>query len=267
MFRAKAETSQETLPVFDMPSTEIPVVVSPVLSVVIPVYNEAATIIPLLEAVCATPIAKQIIVVDDGSRDATVSLIEDWRSQHVEHSIELLAHAANRGKGAAIRTGIEAVRGTVTIVQDADLEYDPNDYAALVEPILSGQADVVFGSRYMNRQNYLPWTPNRVCVHLLNLIVRLLYWQKTTDEATCYKLFRSTLLPKFDLKCQRFEFCPEVTAKICRMGIRIHEIPIRYNPRTKKEGKKIGWRDGVQAISSLVYWRFARFRPDRAASN
>ncbi|MGQ0634382.1 MAG: glycosyltransferase family 2 protein [Planctomycetaceae bacterium] len=232
----------------------------PELSVVIPVYNEAATIVPLLEKVCATSISKQVIIVDDGSKDQTVALIEDWRSKNAVEEIELLAHGVNRGKGAAIRTGLTAVRGEVTIVQDADLEYDPNDYEALVAPILSGEADVVYGSRYLNRNNHLPWTPNRACVHLLNLMVWVLYGQRISDEATCYKVFRSSLWPRFDLKCERFEFCPEVTAKVCRLGLRIHEIPIRYYPRTVKEGKKIGWRDGVEAISTLLYWRCARYR-------
>lgn len=250
----------ETLESLDRMAVAQPVVGSPELSVVIPVYNEAATITALLDKVCQTPISKQIIVVDDGSRDATVALIEEWRAANPRNEIELLAHAVNRGKGAAIRTGLSAVRGMVTIVQDADLEYEPDDYQALIAPIVAGTADVVYGSRYLDPKNYLPWTPNRVCVHLLNAMVLVLYGQRITDEATCYKVFRSTLLPQFDLKCERFEFCTEVTAKVCRLGVRIHEIPIRYYPRTVKEGKKIGWRDGVQAIQSLLYWRFARFR-------
>jgi glycosyltransferase involved in cell wall biosynthesis len=264
MIQTADQTIPGSAPASGTPRTTPALLGQPVLSVVIPVYNEAATIVALLDKVFATSISKQVIVVDDGSSDQTVALIEDWRARNTANEIELLAHAVNRGKGAAIRTGIAAVRGAVTIVQDADLEYDPADYDALVAPIMAGEAEVVFGSRYTNRENYLPWTPNRICVHLLNFMVWLLYGQRTSDEATCYKVLRSTILPRLDLQCQRFEFCPELTAKVCRLGLKIHELPIRFHRRTHQEGKKIGWRDGVQAIHSLIYWRFARFCPPDA---
>jgi dolichol-phosphate mannosyltransferase len=232
------------------------------LSVIVPVYNEAVTIAELLDRVLAVACRKQLVIVDDGSTDATRAVVDDWRSrQGSADKVQLLTHPVNRGKGAAIRTGLAGVRGDVVLIQDADLEYEPADYLRLIEPILVGEADVVFGSRYLSGENHLPWTANRLCVHLLNSMVRMLYGQRITDEATCYKAFRTDVLRRLDLQCERFEFCPEVTAKVCRMGIRIHEVPIRYHPRTVSEGKKIRWRDGVEAISTLLYWRFARFRP------
>lgn len=228
------------------------------ITVIIPAYNEAATIAELLDRVARAPYDKQIVIVDDGSTDGTATAAEDWCSrERPGQTTVLLSHAVNRGKGAAIRTGLDATRGDVVLIQDADLEYDPADYPHVVEPILNGGADVVYGSRF--RQADLPWTANRVCVHLLNVMVRVLYGHKTTDEATCYKVFRTDLLRRLDLQCRRFEFCPEVTAKVCRMGIRIREVPINYHPRGAADGKKIRWWDGMQAIWTLAYWRFARF--------
>jgi glycosyltransferase involved in cell wall biosynthesis len=158
---------------------------------------------------------------------------------------------------------LAAARGDVTLIQDADLEYDPDDYPKLVEPIRNGDADVVYGSRYRCQENYLPWTPNRVCVHLLNVMVRMLYRQRITDEATCYKVFRTDLLRRLDLQCERFEFCPEVTAKVCRAGVPIREVPIRFHPRFAADGKKIRWKDGVEAVWTLLRWRLKRWRPAR----
>jgi glycosyltransferase involved in cell wall biosynthesis len=232
------------------------------LTIIVPAFNEAAAIAELLPRVTDAPFEKQIVIVDDGSTDGTVAAVEEWRaSRESGDAVELLGHAANRGKGAAIRTGLATATGDVVLIQDADLEYDPRDYPRLIEPILRGEADVVYGSRYLRRENRLPWTANRLCVHLLNLMVRVLYCRKITDEATCYKAFRADVLRRMDLRCERFEFCPEATAKVCRMGLRIHEVPIRYDPRTVREGKKIRWRDGIEAIWTLLYWRFARFSP------
>lgn len=228
------------------------------LSVIVPVYDEAATVIALLDRVAAAPLRKQAIVVDDGSRDATARLVE--RRINCEADAALIRHAANRGKGAAIRTGLAFATAEVVVIQDADLEYDPEDYPLLVEPILSGEADVVYGSRFLGGRNRAGSFPNRFCVSLLNASVRLLYGVKISDEATCYKAFRTDLLKRLDLRCERFEFCPEVTAKLCRLGIVIHEVPIRYTPRTKAEGKKIGWRDAVEAFATLLWWRFAPVR-------
>ncbi len=238
------------------------------LSVIIPVYNEADTIVTLLEKVRAAQYRKQIIIVDDASTDGTAALVEAWRANFddARTQVELLAHRSNRGKGAAIRTGLNVAKGEVTLIQDADLEYDPEDYPELMEPIRRGKADVVYGSRYLQRDNYLPWTLNRVCVHLLNWLVHLLYRQRITDEATCYKVFRTELLTRLALQCERFEFCPEVTAKLCRCRVPIHEVPIRYHPRFATEGKKIRWRDGIEAIWTLFRWRFKRWRISRRST-
>ena len=149
------------------------------------------------------------------------------------------------------------------LVQDADLEYDPEDYPFLVEPIRSDEAQVVYGSRYLTGDNPSPGKANLLCVKLLSVIVWMLYGQRTTDEATCYKVFRTDLMKRLDLQCERFEFCPEVTAKVCRLGLRIHEVPISYLPRTVADGKKISWRDGLVAIWTLLWWRVARFNPSR----
>jgi dolichol-phosphate mannosyltransferase len=231
------------------------------LSVVIPAFNEERTIRLLLDRVALAPYAKQIIVIDDGSTDGTAAVVEDWlaaKPAGALEDVELLAHTRNQGKGAAIRTGLQIARGEVTIIQDADLEYDPQDYPALIEPICAGFADVVYGSRHLTRRRTLgPW-PNRICLRLLNVAVLVLYGVRVTDEATCYKAFRTAVLKSLDLRCQRFEFCPEVTAKLCRRGIAIREVPISYVPRTAAEGKKIGWRDGIEAFWTLLRWRVAR---------
>jgi dolichol-phosphate mannosyltransferase len=236
----------------------------PTLTVVIPAYNEAQTIGRLLDAVVAAPYVKQIVVVDDGSTDGTADALEQWGLRS-GRAIEVVRHPTNRGKGAAIRSGLARARGEVTIIQDADLEYDPAEYSRLIEPILRGDANVVYGSRYLRPVGPLPWGPNRLCVMLLNLMVRILYGRNLTDEATCYKALRTELLRRLDLRCERFEFCPEVTAKLCRMGVRIHEVPIAYTPRTQIEGKKIRWSDGVEAVATLLRWRLVPFRPSAEA--
>lgn len=232
----------------------------PELTVIVPAYDEAPTIRALLDAVAAAPYAKQVIVVDDGSRDGTWQAVRDWRASTGRH-LELFRHLGNRGKGAAIRTGLAHARGDVVLIQDADLEYDPADYPRVVGPILAGEAEIVYGSRYLSPGRRLPWTPNRACVVLLNRIARVLFGVRLTDEATCYKAFRTELLRRMDLRCERFEFCPEVTAKSARMGVAIREVPVGYSPRTRCEGKKIRWEDGLHAIATLLRWRIAPFRP------
>lgn len=153
------------------------------------------------------------------------------------------------------------------LVQDADLEYDPAEYPRLVEPIRREDADVVYGSRYLSGKNPSSSTASRLCVGLLNLMVRVLYGQRITDEATCYKAYRADVLKRLDLRCERFEFCPEVTAKVCRLGLRIHEVPVSYRPRTAEEGKKIGWWDGVIAIWTLLRWKYGRFQATENSSD
>jgi dolichol-phosphate mannosyltransferase len=233
----------------------------PSLTVIIPAYNEAATIERLLDAVASTPYRKQVVVVDDGSTDATATLADCWNDRH-RGDVEVVRHRVNRGKGAAIRTGLARARGEVVLVQDADLEYSPEDYPALIDPILSGEAEVVYGSRYLRPSGALPWTVNRICVVLLNFVVRIFYGRKLSDEATCYKAFRTELLRSMRLRCERFEFCPEVTAKACRMGVAILEVPVAYSPRSHVEGKKIRWWDGVEAFATLIRWRLSRLEFD-----
>ncbi|MCR4412686.1 MAG: glycosyltransferase, partial [Thermoguttaceae bacterium] len=227
----------------------------------IPAYNEAPTLDALLRRVVEAPYAKQVIVVDDGSTDGTAEILKAWAERS---GVEILIHPRNRGKGAAIRTALQAARGRFTLVQDADLEYDPADYPRLVEPLLAGQADAVYGSRRLGGQSRR-WSVLGLGVSLLNVCVRLLYGVRITDEATCYKAFPTATLRAMDLRCERFEFCPEVTAKSCRMGLKIIEVPIRYHARTTREGKKLRWHDGIEALRTL--WRWRRWEPQKAAYN
>lgn len=232
---------------------------TPLLSIIIPVYKEARTIDELLARVLEAPLTpalsqgergkgKQIIVVNDGSTDGTADRLEVWRE-----GITLAEHPANLGKGTAIRTALQFADGQFTIIQDADLEYDPQDYSKLLQPMLNREADVVYGARQLRTRSLF-----RFGVSVLNRFARLLYGVKLTDEATCYKVFRTEDLRRMKLECERFEFCPEVTAKACRMGLRIVEVPISYRPRLAKDGKKIRFRDGWSAIKTL--WKYRRWR-------
>ena len=185
-----------------------------------------------------------------------------WLSGRIKKRVVRLRHDRNRGKGAAIRTGLVYAEGRFTVIQDADLECDPRDYRALLQPLLREEADVVFGSRYLRwrgvRSN---WRLTRIGVVLLNAFARLLFGVRLTDEATCFKVFSTTVLREMELECERFEFCPEVTAKACRLGLSILEVPIRYHPRTVAEGKKIRLTDGWKAL--LTLWRFRKWRARR----
>lgn len=228
----------------------------PLLTVIVPVYNEERTVDALLRRLAAGPYPypeKEVLVVDDGSRDGTAAMLERW---HGEPGFGFLRHAANRGKGAAVRTGLAQARGTITVIQDADLEYDLADLPRLVEAVRRGRAEAVYGSRYAAGDGRLPWTQFRLAVCLLNVLVRLLYGRRLTDEATCYKVVRTGLLRRLGLEAERFELCAEVTAKLCRLGVPITEIPISYRPRTRAEGKKIAWRDAWQTAWTLLKWRF-----------
>jgi glycosyltransferase involved in cell wall biosynthesis len=234
----------------------------PVLTVLIPVYNEVGTLDELLRRVLAVPCDKQVVVVNDGSTDGSDVVLRGWANCS---RIEVWEHERNRGKGAAIRTGLARARGRYTIIQDADLEYDPADYPTLLEPLLTGRAEVVYGSRYLGHSG---WAVRRGAllrwgVGGLNLCVRLLYGKCVTDEATCYKVFPTALLHSLDLQSEGFDFCPEVTAKVCRLGIGIYEVPIRYRPRTRTEGKKLRIRDGWAALRAL--WRWRTWHCDRIA--
>jgi dolichol-phosphate mannosyltransferase len=222
------------------------------VSVLVPVYNEAAHLDELLRAIHASPVKKEIIIVDDGSTDGTR---EKLRTMPLDDDVTVVFHEKNCGKGAAIRTALEYARGEYILIQDSDLEYDPQDYAALLRPLEQGHADVVYGVR--------PDRPERglrffLGAKLLTHLTNLLYGAGIHDEATCYKVFRRSLLAQISLECHRFEFCPEVTAKLCRMGKHIAEVPVSYTPRSAGEGKKIRHSDGWLAIWTLLRYRFGR---------
>lgn len=229
----------------------------PLLTVAVPVYNERATVVALLERVLSVPISLEVVLVDDGSTDGTRELLESWTTAG-DARVRLLRHASNQGKGAAIVTAIGAARGRYVIVQDADLEYDPHDYPRLLEPLLSGEAEVVYGSRFARTRwpdgMRLPnWLANRILTIATNV---LFPGARITDEATCYKVFHRDVLARFPLRARRFDFCPEVTAKVLRRRIRIHEVPIRYVARTGAQGKKIRWTDALDAFRALLRYRF-----------
>ncbi len=223
------------------------------LSVIIPVYNEKSTVLPLLEKVLAVPLEKEVVIVDDGSTDGTREILATVR--HPEARVIL--HDRNRGKGAAIRTAIPEVRGEITIIQDADLEYDPAEYPRLIKPILDGVADVVYGSRFLGGERrallFTHAVGNKVLTFLSNLCTNL----NLTDMETCYKVFRTQLLKSITIRSNRFNFEPEITAKIAKRRARVVEVAISYWGRDYHEGKKIGWRDGVSALITIVrYWLF-----------
>jgi glycosyltransferase involved in cell wall biosynthesis len=222
------------------------------LSVIIPVYNERATIEEILKRVLAVEMDLEVVVVDDASTDGTREYLQSLSPLQ----IKILLHPQNRGKGAAIRTGLSQAGGEAVIIQDADLEYDPQDYHKLLAPIIQGKAEVVYGSRFLDAGN-----PRRGRFHYwgnrtLTWFTNLLYGGKLTDEATCYKVVKMELLRSLDLRCERFEFCPEVTAKILRKKIPITEVPITYFPRSFAEGKKIRLQDGFEALFTLLRYRF-----------
>lgn len=235
------------------------------VSVIIPAFNEEATITRLLDAVAGAPLrentSKQIVIVDDASTDSTGTLIDAWKELHPEISVEVHRHSVNKGKGAAIHTGITRVTGDVVVIQDADLEYDPQEYEVLLEPIRAGLADVVYGSRFMGgRPHRVLFFWHSIGNRFLTLLSNMGTDLNLTDMETCYKLFRTDLIQSLDLKEQRFGFEPEVTAKISRIpGVRIYEVGISYYGRTYAEGKKIGWRDGFHAMYCILkYNLFSR---------
>lgn len=220
------------------------------VSVIVPVYNEVAHVDELLQAVHASPVKKEIIIVDDGSTDGTREKLRDLPPID---DVTIVFHEKNCGKGASIRTALSYARGEYVLIQDSDLEYDPQDYPALLRPLEDGKTNVVYGVRPDRPERGLRFFLGaKFLTHLTNF----LYGTKIHDEATCYKVFRRSLLAKISLQCRRFEFCPEVTAKVCRMGESIDEIPISYRPRSAAEGKKIRYSDGWQAIWTLIRYRF-----------
>jgi glycosyltransferase involved in cell wall biosynthesis len=227
------------------------------LSIVIPVYNEAATIAELVRRVSKASIGlrKELVVVDDASTDRTRAILEELRGTWPEE-MKIVAHEVNRGKGAAIRTGLAHVTGDIVLIQDGDLEYDPRDYPLLLEPILEDQADVVFGNRFHGGPHrvlyFWHYAANRVLTFLTNVLTGL----NVNDMEVGYKVFRRQVLDRIQLKSDRFGFEPEVTVKVAKLRCRVYEVPIRYYGRTYEEGKKITWRDGVAALVHIVRYRF-----------
>ncbi len=227
------------------------------LSIVIPVFNEKSTIAEILKRIEAVDLEmeKEIIIVDDFSTDGTRDILKKLDAGRYK----IIFQEKNQGKGMALRTGFKEATGDFTVVQDADLEYDPNDFKILLNKILKENLQVVYGSRRLNRSYF----HERHSGHLFALggifltwLTNFLYGTKITDEPTCYKMFRTDLLKSIDLDCVRFEFCPEITAKIAKRGIEIKEVPISYFPRHKNEGKKINWKDGLEAVITLLKYRF-----------
>ena len=223
------------------------------VSVIIPAFNEEQTIGKVLEALHALPIEKQIVVVNDGSTDGTYKVLEELGAIY---ELTIVDCEENRGKGFAIRSGLPYVKGTIVVIQDADMELDPVDISALVKPLEKGNVQVVYGSRFLNGRGNASFH-NFIANRILAIYTNLLYGCRITDESTGYKAFSTELITRLDLTCEGFEFCPEVTAKILRAGYHIHEVPVSYFPRTKKEGKKLRfWSDGFFAAWTLLKYRF-----------
>lgn len=227
------------------------------LSVIIPVYNENAHIDEVISKIKAVTlikgVEKELIIIDDGSTDGTATRLENYKD---DKTIIVHSSRINFGKGTAIRIGLTYATGEIIIIQDGDLEYDPEDYNKLLEPILNKQAKVVYGSRFFSGKvqgmRWANWLANRI----LRFAVLIFFGAKLTDEATAYKVFTNDVLRGVELKAKKFEFCPEITAKVLKAGYKIYEVPISYNPRSLIEGKKITWRDGFSAIWTLFWYRF-----------
>lgn len=228
----------------------------PCLTVVVPVFNEERTVEQLLDRVLGSPWVSQVIAVNDCSTDRSATILEAFASKHLE--VTYLCHVANRGKGAALRTGFAAATAPYVVVQDADLEYNPDEYGTLLEPLLDGRADVVFGSRFLSSQErrvlyFRHALGNRFLTLMSNIFTNL----NLSDMETCYKVFRRELIQAIVIKEDRFGFEPEITAKIARLGCRIYEVGISYSGRTYEEGKKIGWKDGLRAIFCIVKYSWS----------
>jgi glycosyltransferase involved in cell wall biosynthesis len=230
------------------------------LSVIIPAYNETETICQLLEKVLdvtlVKEIEKEIIIVNDCSTDDTKNVVELFMENHQDSNFHLFNQPVNKGKGAAIRKGLECVTGDYVIIQDADLEYNPEDYNILLTHLIDNNLPVIYGSRFLRKNNKHSYQSFYWGGRFVTLATNLLFWQHLTDEPTCYKLFTADLINSIPLKCNGFEFCPEVTAKVAKKGIKIKELPIDYFPRSIDEGKKIKWTDGIEAIWTLLKYRF-----------
>ncbi len=230
------------------------------LSIIIPVFNEENTIEEIIKRVEAVPlpIKKEIIVVDDGSSDSTKKKLEQLKK---EFNFILIEHQKNQGKGAAIKTALPRTTGDIILIQDADLELNPQEYPILLRPILEGGAEVVYGSRILGRDKAANNYKKRIWSfylggRFLTFLANLLYGLNITDEPIGYKVFKSEILKNMDLKSKGFEFCPEVTAKVAKKGIKIYEVPVSCDSRSRKEGKKTRWQDGLKAIWTLIKYKF-----------
>jgi glycosyltransferase involved in cell wall biosynthesis len=224
------------------------------LSIIVPVYNEEKTILEILKKIDAVDfngVEKEIIIVDDGSIDGTRAILKNLTGAH-----KIFYHERNLGKGLAIRTGLKHVIGDYIIIQDADLEYDPRDYQKLLGCAKNSKGGVVYGTRYPGSEDKYSHVFFYLGGRFLTWLTNFLYGAGITDEATCYKLFKKEIICDIDLKCQGFDFCPEITAKILKRGIKIYEVPINYHPRDKKQGKKIKLKDGLYAIWILIKYKF-----------
>ena len=228
----------------------------PLLSVVMPCYNERDTIEEIIRRVLAVPVRTELIVVDDGSKDGTREILTELQR---ELNFKLVFQPQNAGKGSALRRGFEEVSGDLVVIQDADLEYSPEEFPELIDLICQGRADVVYGSRFLTNPRPTGMkTANFVANRVLTYTANLLYGLSITDEATCFKVFETELLRSLELTCTGFEFCPEVTAKLGRRGVPIVEVPIAYTARALEDGKKVRWTDGVEAMWVLVRHRVGR---------
>ncbi|MBU2219908.1 glycosyltransferase family 2 protein [Patescibacteria group bacterium] len=230
------------------------------LSIIIPVFNEKNTVAEILKRIEAADLGvdKEIIIVDDFSTDGTREILKSYEKKY-----RVLYHEKNQGKGRALRSGFTQASGDWAVVQDADLEYDPNDFKIMLEKARETGAAVIYGSRLFDRKYH--YFEGRYSGHIyalggifLTWLTNFLYGTKITDEPTCYKMIKMNLLKSIDLECERFEFCPEITAKIAKRGIKIEEVPINYYPRHKNEGKKINWKDGIEAIWTLLKYKFKK---------
>jgi len=233
----------------------------PRLSVIVPVFNEVATVQTLLERVFAVPITKEVIVVDDASTDGTRDVLaEVQRSvpQDGPNRLVVVLQDHNQGKGAAVRAGVPHARGEITLIQDADLEYDPADYPRLIQPILDGRADVVFGSRFTGSPRRVLMFWHTVANRLLTLVSNMCTNLNLTDMETCYKVFRTEILRRIPIRSNRFGLEPELTAKAAHLRCRIYEVPVAYYGRSYSEGKKIGWKDGVRALYAIAKYGVLR---------
>ncbi|MCC6159357.1 MAG: glycosyltransferase family 2 protein [Deltaproteobacteria bacterium] len=223
------------------------------LSVIMPVFNERTTIEEIVGQVLAIPRDKELIIVDDGSTDGTRDILRE-RIEGLP-GVKVVYHARNQGKGAAIRTGQAHIAGDITVIQDADLEYDPRDFETLLEPIIEKRADVVYGSRFLGRHRaFLFW--HYLGNRFLTFVTNVLYNTMLTDMETCYKAFRSEVFKSIHIRSNRFEFEPEITAKVFKSGCRVFEVPVSYAGRDYVEGKKITWKDGFGAVWTLIKYRF-----------